>query len=306
MKKDIKFEFRFPTLEDNFEAQEIYFKTYELAKEQGVFTKEEMGFWLKKYEVFTNDMENRLGSLEQDDFFKYPAIPSFPQKDMKNRFIEKCITEIIRGIKIISLDDLLVAQTKKETNNNYLEYRELNNLRYGYMRFTCEGLAESKRINYLVSKCIFNANTKLLYWPDFERFLKEQNHLFLSLLTSRLIEFWTGFNQSIIREIARHSIWRTRWIGATKLGCPLFSGNISEWDVNKTFLVYWSNFYDNIYANLSDEVEDHVIKNDKFLDAFLESRHRDRKNNTGGDNSQKEGIRGVFTGTHINPIKKKE
>ncbi len=299
----IKFEFRFPTLEDNFEAQEIYFKEYEKAKEKGVLTKEQMAFYLKKYEIFTAAMDIEFANLEADDFFKYPPMPVFDHKDLENRYIEKCVTEIVRGIKVLSMEDLLSPRKKEEKNPSYLEYRELNSIKHSYMKFTCEGLAESRRLNYLVSRCVFNPDTKKHFWKSHAELLKEKNNLFISLLSGKLIEFWTGFNSTIMRHIARHSIWRTRWIGATKLSCPLFAGNITEWDINKTFLVYWSNFYDNIYANV-DDLDDYTIKNDKFLDHYLENRHREKKNNQSLEG--KEGIKGHFQNIKVNPLPPKK
>lgn len=302
MKKDIKFEFRFPSITDSFESQSIYEKTYDEAKSLGVLTKEEMGFWLKKHEIFTATMETEFTNLEADNFFKYPEVPAFSDKNKESRFIEKCIIEITKGTKVVSLNDLLFREKKEEKHPVYLQYRELNNIKHNFERYTCEGLAETRRTNYLVSRCVWDFGKQKLFWDSYEEMMLEQNNLFISLLASKLIEFWTGFSSTVLRKIARHPVWRTRWIGATKLSAPLFSGNISEWDINKTFLVYWSNFYDNIYTN---DIEDFIIKDDKLLDAYLETKARDRNKKTNLDGADVEGTRAIFAGTKVNPIQRK-
>lgn len=303
--EDIKIEFRFPDLDDNYDAQELYFKIYQECKDAGIFTKDEMNFQLKKNEIFNSKMEARVESLEGDDYFKYPSLPSFPHKEMESRFIEKCIIEITKGTKVISVGDELRKKIEQIDNKAYSEHKELISLKHKFLRYTCEGIADVKRTTFLLQRCTFFPGTKNRFWETLEELEKEKNHLFVGFLSGKMMEFWTGFNSTIMRYISRHAIWRTRWIGATKLGCPLFSGNISEWDVNKTFLVYWSNFYDNIYSNL-DDLEDHVIKNDKVLDAYLEAKARDRKRGGSSTNeSDREGTRGIFTNVQVNPVNKR-
>ena len=117
------------------------------------------------------------------------------------------------------------------------------------------------------------------------------------------MEFFAGLPVSTMRFMARHAMWRTKWISASKLGQQVFNGNISEWDINKSYLCYWSNFYDNIY-NAHEPPDEKTIENDEFLDNWLKAKERERKSGKSSAPSDKDTTQYFFNGMKVNPVKK--
>ncbi len=296
-----KIKFRFPTLEENYNSAAIYDETYEFAQKNGVVNKNTMSSILRRNGIFTLEMQKEMDKIEAGDLLKYPEIQTFEDQSDENKFVEKSVVEIITGEKIITVDDLLRAREIK--NPEMIRYRELSTLKSSYMRYTCEGLADRKRIEHLLVKCSYNADTNKPIWSSMEKYYASRNVVFALLLTSKFVEFIQGLNQTVIRKIARHHLWRTKWVSATKIGSPVFRGSIAEWDTNKTFLCYWSNFLDNVYSGM-EIPEEFIIKDDKLLDNWLEAKNRENKQGS-SLNSNSDGVRAVFK-KRVNPVAKKE
>ncbi len=295
-----KVKFRFPTIRENAESASIYEDTLRAMRELGIITKAQMVSRLRQAGIFTSEMQTQLDNIEGGDIFKYPPIKSFESKDEDNRFIEKCLVEIISGERSLTITQL---NEPSESFKEYDEYRRLSSIKASYMQYTAEGLAEKKRLDYLISRCTFNADTDKPLWDNIENFYNFDKSLFISILSGKFLEFIGGFNQTLVRKISRHPIWRTKWLSATKLGSPIFSGNVSEWDVNKTYLCYWSNFLDNVYSSM-EPPEDFIVKNDKLIDGWLEAKHRESKSGNRIDSSPgTDTTRAIFR-PNINPIKK--
>lgn len=70
------------------------------------------------------------------------------------------------------------------------------------------------------------------------------------------------------------SEWRARWKASTKTGSPLFEGPTVDWNINQVALVFWSNFYDNIFEH-PERPEQKVIDNDDLLDRWVEQKGKE-------------------------------
>lgn len=82
-----------------------------------------------------------------------------------------------------------------------------------------------------------------------------------------------------LRRIARGqgevaAEWRARWRAATKTGSPLFEGATTDWNINQVALVFWSNFYDNIFEH-PERPDQKTIDNDDLLDKWVEDKSKE-------------------------------
>jgi hypothetical protein len=68
--------------------------------------------------------------------------------------------------------------------------------------------------------------------------------------------------------------WRARWKASTKTGSPLFEGPTVDWNINQVALVFWSNFYDNIFEH-PERPEQRIIENDDLLDRWVEQKGKE-------------------------------
>jgi hypothetical protein len=216
---------------------------------------------------------------------------------MERRIVESKMIEIINGYKVIDLKNLNFESDLEELPEDVV-YKDLSSKKNAYLKYTCESLADAAKNTKLVYYCCSCDGKKL--WPSYEDLLNEKNRIIILILLKEVITFLSGFHQTILRKIAKHVSWRTKWISSTKTGSQLFDGSVSEWDMNKTMLCYWSNFYDTVHS-AADPPEEYIVKDDELLDNWLESKSKNHSSNSDPD---ADGVRGVFK-TKINPVKRK-
>lgn len=299
MKKLDEIYFKFPTTAETLFANNIYDKALTYFKNNKYLSKEDINFYIKKYGIMTKEEEAYISDIEHSSITKYPRLIVFDEKDKENRYIENCMIEIIHGYRKLRKQDLF---KREDIDVDLVKYRELLTKKSIYLRHSSESLAESIRLNYLTYFCTYkNQNEKL--WGSYSEFLNENPPIYVKAIQYKLVDFLSGFNMTILRRIARHPLWRTRWIAATKTGASLFAGNISGWDLNKSLLVYWSNFYDSVYSGYKTP-EKHIVDDDELLDNWLEQEERNAKMER-PDDSNKDGIRAIFK-NNIAPIKRKK
>jgi hypothetical protein len=289
--------YRFPTIEEIKETNITVERFKNKLKSTGLPSKEEMFFYTKKLGIFSSEMEREMTNLQEMDEIKYPKIKVFENKEEENKFLEECMVEIMSGERTINTLDLIKSMSKKEEPVTRLQ--ELNRLKNTFTKHTYDGIADNIRTLKYLYYCTSRNGNKL--WPNFQELLKQTNKLPVILIGNSLMDFLSGFNQTIIRKLARSSMWRTKWISATKTGAQLFNGNITEWDTNKVILAYYSNFYDSIYSGY-EVPESFIIENDKFLDNWLEQKNREAKGQSGSSQTSDknaDGTRAVFNNVVI-------
>jgi hypothetical protein len=110
------------------------------------------------------------------------------------------------------------------------------------------------------------------YWTDaeFEYFVD------MTFINSVVAAYYEHFLLPTpqIREIARSSMWRYRWI-ATKNAADLFGCPASDWSEAQNSLVFWSGYYDRVFEH--PDCPHELINNDEALDAWLERDNRNRR-----------------------------
>jgi hypothetical protein len=156
------------------------------------------------------------------------------------------------------------------------EIGEIEYKRNSKLLMSAETKAEEVKTFYICSQCSYNEDDTLV-WPSYELALKEKDIEFKELVLLNYVRFYSGIPTRFIREIARSSIWRIRYVNSMKTSEPLFGVPTSEYNLNQINLVYWSNFYQNIYEMLpEDRPSDMVIEDDDTLDAYMKAYYEER------------------------------
>lgn len=295
--------FRFPNIEDAYKASQIYEDRLEALLEDGVPESQVVFKLADDYALFPKTDVARLEELQSYPMFKYPLLPEFKTDTQQYKFLEKCLVETIIGERRLKLEDLFYSETIPPRDIEYPEYVELNSRKASVLRHTAENYAEQEKADYLTYRCSFNGDTGKRVWSSYRAYKQEKNVLLTKLVQLRCMEFLGGHNSTILRRLARHPMWRSKWISATKTGAPIFRGVITEWNINQTLLSYWSNFYDSIYASY-EPPENFIVDRDDLLDAWLESKETESKRNSTKETDDGE-FRATFTKHKVLPVKKR-
>lgn len=121
-----------------------------------------------------------------------------------------------------------------------------------------------------------------MYWESFETFEKETDLGLRDFIRIEFSSYNRGLPTEIIRFLARHNLWRVRYVAAQKTGGSLFCRSLNDLTPDQLGLLYWSNYYQSIYEMMPDEQpDDDTIKDDEALDKYMErySKMREKDRN---------------------------
>jgi len=144
------------------------------------------------------------------------------------------------------------------------------------MMLSADVKAEEDKLLFLCAGCTYNDSGKL-FWKSYADMLLETGLSLRDEILFKFIKFYRGMDSKIIREIARSSLWRIRYISSQKTSDPLFGIPSAEYTVDMVSLAYWSNFYQSIYEMMPDErPPENVIEDDEILDTFMAAYYDER------------------------------
>jgi len=228
-----------PTIEQNYEAQEVYQDTFEQAYFEGLPVQEEV------YEML---VENGLWSPVEDGIVKKIAkdIEDFKIQLYKSLFDSKAQVSIRR---------ILTVAKEKQI--------ELHRKRHIYDHTSCQGVASYSRSCWIIENCTTD-NEKKPY--NFNGYSISQ---VLGDYQSSILEEYE------VRELARSDPWRSIWSTSKKEGTLFGKKGITLTDEQK-HLIMWSSMYDNI-AESPDSPSDEVLEDDDMLDGWLLIQRRERE-----------------------------
>ena len=228
------------TLEQELEASEIYNNSYDRALSEEIMTTDEMEGWMYEAGIWDHNDAAEVKLLEKD-------IESSKENIYGSRNDKRSVA-IIRA-KLRSLESKLAEKNSKKNT---------------FFSNTCEGLAESERINWLISQSTIKNNQ--IY--DFEEYS-------LDFVLSR-------WHQSIlsehdIRDLVLNDPWRSLWNIRENANIVLFKGlDKFELTHNQKHILVWSQIYDNI-SESAEAPPDNVIKDHDMLDGWFISQNKKRK-----------------------------
>ncbi len=244
--------FKFPSNKILLKARVIYDGAYIKAKEEGILPTKELEELINKRNIISEKDTHRLSKLKQ-------------QLEAQEILLAK--TTRVKA----NQDRIKLVISKLKTEIRAIDYKKQSKL-----IMSAENKAEESRLLFICSRCVYK-DDETLYWETYEDSLKDDRLFIREDILSTFIRFYSGLPSEIIREIARSSWWRIRYISSMKIGDSLFGVPTSEYTTDQLNLAYWSNYYQNIYEMMpEDRPSDMVIEDDDSLDAYMKAFYEER------------------------------
>lgn len=253
--EDKLFLFKHPNNEDKMRAELIYRKAYDRALKDGMLKMEDLDKLIRERNIFSQDDQNRLDNL----YSKLNAQKVLLSKTTKVRARQDRIKEIIHKIQS--------------------EINQLESKRTSKLSLSAESKSEEERATYLCWACsyVYTEDGPEKYWKTFDALSQERNLNLKDQVLINFLKFRGGIKTEIIRHIARHSLWRIRYVTSLKVSEPLFGVPTSQYTNDMLNLAYWSNFYQNVYEMMpKDRPPDEIIEDDEALDAYMTEFYKER------------------------------
>lgn len=229
-------------------ASAVYDEAYNKAISEGFLTVEETETNLLERGIFTVEDEEKIESLRS-------------KVEGQEKLLEKTTRVPARRDRIKKNIDILNKQI-----NDILTKKE------EFLEHTAERKANEEKLLFLCWRGVKDPITKELIWNTKEDFNKERDLVFRRNVFVEHIKLSLGIEPSVLRFVARHSLWRIRYNTSVNTGVSLFGIELPDYSVDQLALAYWSYYYQSIYEMLPDErPSDGVIEDDAALDAFMKS-----------------------------------
>ena len=246
-----------PTIEDEFEACEVYDRSYYEAMNDDIMTQEECLDWMIENYLWTYEEELQIKEVNKEI------------ENLKINVYKKFNNTQLREAARIYLRTAEGALKAFEDKKN------------SYYSNTCEGIAQLDKSMFLLETCSYVGGEKLD--PD-------------SVELNNLLNKYYGLilKDSDSREIARSEPWRSMWTLRETNTFKLFSNKDRELSIDQKNLLIWSRMYDNIQESMECP-SDKVIEDDDALDGwFIEQRRKNEREKAVGvieDSMQNEKIK---------------
>jgi hypothetical protein len=231
-KHDIELEVRPLTVEQLFKSCQVYQKAYDNAYSEEIMTEDDMNQWMFENELWTPHDDKREEGLKKE--------------------IERLKIEIYNArndTKLANNIRLYIRAGESQLSSHL-------NKKYVYHQNTCEGVASTERLSWIIKNTTFCNNE--LY--DFG-----------TISMQYVIDEWqsTFLSESKSRELARTEPWKSLWVTRENTGHSLFCNPPNtELTYNQKNLLIWSQMYDNIQESLECPNKD-VIEDDDMLDGWF-------------------------------------
>lgn len=227
---DIKIKILTPTLQDEYEANEVFMDSFDQARSDDILTQEEMLDWMIDRGLWSEEKDQKIKDCEENiEKLKVEIFQSRNQEKMR---------ETIRAY---------IRATEKALAKFQAEKDEL-------FSKTCEGLALQDKALFLFERSCYLGSERLdIKDMDITSLYYEYNNSQLS--------------EKQLRELARNDPWRLAWY--SKDHSPLFANEVGRTLSNdQKGMLIWSNMYDNIQESMDCPTED-VINDDDMLDGWF-------------------------------------
>lgn len=192
---------------------------------------------------------------------------------------EEELVKLIKGQEALFTKMRFAKDKKDKVGKNVERLKiELSKLRRKFNSFytlTAESVATEVKLNYLCWAASYNMSGKSRMWETYEEFDLEEDIKFRAEVVSEVMSVLIGFSEETLRKTSRYIEWRIRYTSSVKIAIPLFSRKPEDYTKDQLALMYWSNFYQNIYEMMPDDrPDDDVIESDTMLDAYMEEYYK--------------------------------
>lgn len=158
---------------------------------------------------------------------------------------------------------------KKEIKSLERSLERIYNEREVPFRHTAEAKADQYRTIFLVVEGIYNLDGQKK-WNSINDLINDKEYPLQNEVLIEYIKYASGYDTETARALARNNEWLIYWRSAKSTHCPVFSGSVAEWDVNKLLLVHWSQFYDDIMSH--PDLPENILEDDDKLDKWLKDK----------------------------------
>lgn len=205
------------------------------------------------------------------------VISEFFSNEDQNRLDD--IQEKLQGYNII------IKKRKKDSEQYKLDIKKIEDLKVEeqvllYKKVSCQQVtaefkAREDKLLYLLSKCTFYLKGGVLWKNEITMMDSFGKLEYLYNLLGEFIRFYYGYSVDIIRQVARHSLWRNIYINAKRGMLIPFNKKTEELSMDQLNLLSWSVYYADI-ADLpySDRPDDILLEDDRKLDIYMEELSR--------------------------------
>lgn len=247
-----------PSLDIIYESNEIYMDFYKQSVDLEI---------MQDADVLNMLIEKEMWDLEKEELLK-EKIP----KDIEN-FQEQMYLSCHKKTEL--------GKLRKYLNKANEYYSELSSIRNQFFNYTCHGVANFARFNYIIENTVYDYNGVKYDWKDFS--------------VSSIVNYANSvvIDPRIIREISRSLPWVNQW-SAAKANGQIFPVSGIELTVPQQLLLMWSRMYDSI-SESPDCPELFVIEDDDLLDGWLINQRKKRK-----EESAKKAVENMSRNSKIN------
>jgi len=172
--------------------------------------------------------------------------------------------------------DLSNSERNKFSNIVKISKKRLEELemrKAAILHHSAEKYAQEWKIKAIVFRSCYNLDNKS-FWSTWEEFIETVSNDDVFKIAGEIFAN-NHVDAKKIRALARHPIWRNKWIAAKAVG-GLFDKPIVELTDEQHAIIYWSSVYDNVY-DAYERPSDEVIEDDDKLDAWLEDQAKKSK-----------------------------
>lgn len=244
--------FKYPSNDIKQRASLVYDRSFENAVKGGMLPVKQLEELITKRNLITAEEIKRLNTLKGQLEAQEILLGKTTRVKANQERIKQAISRLKHEINVIEF--------KKNSK----------------LLLSAENKAEEEKAFYVCSMCTY-WDYGSLFWPTYETAKNEKRLDLRDRIMMSYLRFYSGLHMKIIREIARSSIWRIRYVNSMKTSDPLFGIPTVDYTTDQLNLVYWSNYYQNIYEMLSsDRPSDATIDDDDALDAYMKAYYEER------------------------------
>jgi len=246
------------TLDKSFKSCQVYQEAYDRAYSEEIMTEEDMDRWMLENELWTIHDDKREEGIKKD--------------------LEKLKVEIYNSRD----NEKLVKNIRAYIRAGELQLSSHLNKKYMYHQNTCEGVASSERLAWIIKNTTYSNN---------------EPYNFEDVSLQYVVDEWQSsfISESKSRELARNEPWKSLWVIRENCGLTLFANPPNtELTYNQKNLLVWSQMYDNIQESMECPNKE-VIDDDDMLDGWFiiqhQKREKDRVEKEFENNTQNEKIK---------------
>jgi len=233
------------TREQKYIANELFDEIKREGELDGVLSDDEMLSWMIDYDVWNDDLQERMDGLIKD--------------------VEEIKVKLFQ--LTFNTNQRYIVRTKLQEAKNEID--ELYNRRHSYDYVTTTGLALSAKMRYLIGTSLYLHDGKQ-YWGE-DGWNDSDN------VIDKILEFCSSnkLSDEQMREVSRTDPWSTIW-SSCKTSRDVFNIPSADMSAEQQSLINWSLIYDNIKQH-PDCPTDDIFNDDDRLDGWLILQRRERE-----------------------------